>query len=704
MLDQVPRKRLHFPQVEHMHRFREITVVATLFSALLVASRYTPLWVTLPAGVLGAVLVILLKRRRIHQRIDEIQHRLGRLRSEGLFIEGKVRGTEDDIFYRMILTLLTDLERSLYKLVEKNIQLLSLKEIGRNIISSLDEKRLIDSVFDYLIRGVGYKETALVMLRKKRGQFQAFVSIEKANRIVRSVVNFGLEDLKGACRRSFLSGKPYLIKDVKMHPLMEVEGEPLFPESTMSSYLCVPLVKSVEQVKCMDSDECALKKMKKREGVDHIGYLATPECLACPHIPLLGALVITDGYRAAPLTNIDQVTLETVGSLVSSNIENWMLYQELRQEEMFRENVIEGMINGIFALDLTGRITLANRSARDASGYDEEELRDVTISDIIVESREGSKGDHSVFRVLEEGRPVRYREALLKCRDGIHAPIRMNISPLAGGDGIEGAVIEFVDISDLKRMEEEIRHLDRLAVLGRFTSSVAHEIRNPLTGIAAGIQYLNRDASLSSEQRENISFILNEVARLNGIITDLFKVAKPRKLLYQKVEVRDLVERGHKSNAEAFNDKRIDFSMDFEDNLPPIEVDPDRVVQVMINLLKNSAEAVAEGGKVSVRGYIYDGGDQEVILEKERDMVCIEINDDGDGIEQEDRQRIFEPFFSRKKGGTGLGLYVSHSIIQHHQGRITINSIPGNGTTFRVYLPISMPRKGGELESGHTPR
>lgn len=280
----------------------------------------------------------------------------------------------------------------------------------------------------------------------------------------------------------------------------------------------------------------------------------------------------------------------------------------------------------------------------------------------------------------------------------------MNISPLAGKEGTEGAVIEFVDISELKRMEEEIRHLDRLAVLGRFTSSVAHEIRNPLTGIAAGIQYLNRDGSLSSDQRENISFILNEVERLNRIITDLFKVAKPRKLLYQKIEVQGLVERGHKSNVEVFDDKKIDFQADFEDNLPLIEVDPDQVVQVTINLLKNSAEAVADGGKVAVKGYIYNGGDQEVILEKERDMVCIEICDDGEGIEQGDKQRVFEPFFSRKKGGTGLGLFVSHSIIQHHQGRITVSSEPGGGTTFRVYLPITMPRKGGKVETGHTSR
>ena len=135
-------------------------------------------------GAVGTALVIYIKRRKLLRRMEEIQHRLGSLRSEELFIDERIGGTEDDIFYRMIITLLTDLERSLYKLVEKNIQLFRLKEIGRNIISSLDEKRLMDSVFDYLVQGVGYKETAIILLRRKRSQFQALVSIEKANRVV----------------------------------------------------------------------------------------------------------------------------------------------------------------------------------------------------------------------------------------------------------------------------------------------------------------------------------------------------------------------------------------------------------------------------------------------------------------------------------------------------------------------------------------
>jgi PAS domain S-box-containing protein len=684
---------------------KDLILLAILYSALLGLALFVPIWATIPAGLAITALFIVRRLTDHRKKVENIHQRLSNLRSEGLIVEGKVKGTEDDVFYRMILTLLTDLERSLFKLVEKNIQLLSLKEIGRNIISSLDEKRLIDSVFDYLVRGVGYKEVAFILLRKSKASFQAIVSIERSTRIIRRTLNFGFEDLQGSIHNSLMSGKPFLIKDVAMHPLIEVGGEPMFTGSTMSSYLIVPLMKSSEEVLCHTAEECLLRKLSgNTSDPDVHHYLESDRCLSCPDIPLLGAIIVTDGFRATPLTNIDQVTIETVGSLVSSNIENWLLYQELRQEEIFRDKVLEGMIHGIVVIDLGGKVTLINRSARTMGLYPREGDIGVSVGDLII--AESSESEHSpVMNVIKNNISRTAVEAYLRRSDGIHIPIRMNVSPLIGDDGeIQGAIVMFVDISETIRMEEEIRHLDRLAVLGRFTSAVAHEIRNPLTGIAAGIQYLDRDESLSDDQRENLSFILNEVDRLNRIITDLFKVAKPRQLLYQRINLADLVERSYKSLDDIIRNKRIDFRMDIDHNLPLIEVDPDQITQVMINILKNSLEAVEEEGRVSIRANIYEGGDREVILEKDRDMICIELEDDGPGIEPSDKEKLFEPFFTRKKGGTGLGLFITHSIVQHHQGRITVKSEPQGGTIFRIYLPMTRLRKGGHIETGRPSR
>jgi PAS domain S-box-containing protein len=690
-----------------MRLYRGLIVISAGFCVLLLATIVIPVWICIPLGCGLAAAMIVRRRSDRRRKMDAINLRLTNLRSEGLVIEERVKGSEEDVFHRMIMTLLGDLERSLFKLVEKNIQLLSLKEIGRTIISSLDEHRLIDSVFEYLNRGIGYKETAFIILRRKKRSFQAIVTIERPSRVIRRVLNFSFGDLTSAVYDSFLSGKPFLIKDAEMHPLFTVGGEQVFPGSTMTSYICVPLMKSTETIDCYENEECPLRNTANSAGEarEEIPYLRSEECLSCGAIPLLGALIVTDGYRATPLTNIDQVTLETVGSLVSSNMENWYLYQELRQEELFRERVIEGMLNGVFVADRDGNVTLANRTARTMSQYKQRQIRSLRIDDVIIGEAAGGAKKSLVFPVIESGSPLTYLDGYLRRKDGIHIPIRLTASALSGEDGeVQGAIIEFIDMSEIKRMEEEIRYLDRLAVLGRFTSAVAHEIRNPLTGIAAGIQYINRSQGLSAEHRENISFILAEVDRLNRIITDLFKVAKPRDLLCQKMGVRDLIERSRRSLDDLFRNKGIDFTIAVDDNVPLVEVDPDQIMQVLINLLKNGAEAVPQGGSVSVSGRLYGGGDPDVVREKDRDMICIEIADSGDGIAPEDREKIFEPFFSRKKGGTGLGLFVSQSIVQHHHGRISVSSAPGTGTSFKVYLPIARPRKGGSYEAGNPSR
>jgi PAS domain S-box-containing protein len=677
--------------------------LAALYTVFIVTAAILPVaaWVLVPVGVAAAVAAALRRRAVRGKRVDNIQKRLSNLKSEGLFLDENIGDTGDDVFYRMIITLLTDLERTMFKLVEKNIQLLSLKEIGRSIISSLDEKKLVDSVFDYLVHGVGYKEAAFIILRRNRKCFQAIVTIEKATRLVRRVVNFGVEDLDGAVLNSLATGKAFLIKDVRMHPLIDVEGEDLFPDSTMTSYICVPLMKSSGVESCCMTESCLLMQSGDcdEEGAP---FLSRPECVSCQDLPLLGALIVTDGYRATSLTNIDQVTVETVGSLVGSNMENWMLYQELRQEERFREKVFEGMMHGLIVADMDGRVTFANRSAREMSGLDQEDLIGASIDDLICDDESGKNRNGSpVFNALDDGEAITFHEAYLMLTESSYIPVRMNVSRLIGDDNVtQGAIVLFADVSEIKMMEEAIRHLDNLAVLGRTVSAIAHEIRNPLTGIAAGIQYLNRSTKLDEDHKENITHILAEVDRLNRIITDLFKVAKPRDLLYQKSDPAVILEKSVKSINDILDAKEIEFISAIAPDISDVEVDPDQITQVLINLIKNAAEAVETGGRIKVTVQSSGEGHAEKRRQRSKEMFIIDVSDNGPGIEAEDRKRIFLPFFSKKRGGTGLGLFVTHSIIQHHQGSIQVISEPGDGTIFRVYLPVTRPVQGGKVETG----
>ncbi|HMA75993.1 MAG TPA: PAS domain S-box protein, partial [Candidatus Krumholzibacteriaceae bacterium] len=475
---------------------RSLLLLFTVFTTMIVAAlfAYHSFFARfiLLGGIVYISVVTVTAYRNHSKKVENIQNRLSSLKSEGLFVDsGIIEGK--DIFYNTILAILKDLERTIFKLVEKNIQLLSLKEIGRNIISSLDEKKLTESVFDYLMHGIGYKEVAFIIARRKERTLQGVINIEKNNKIKKRILNFDISNLEGPIFNSLQTGKSFLIRDTEQHPLEKIGKKDLFPGSTMSSYICVPMMNSSGKIACGDPDKCLLMKDGRHErkaGDDP--YLTDNRCLSCPHLPLLGMLIVSDGYRATPLTNIDQVTVETVGTLVSSNIENWLLYQGLRQAEIFMEKVFESMSHGLFVTDLEGNITFANRSAKEMSKMDTDILEQESVFDLIID-KDIENEEYLLSNMLSREGVFNFHEGYLKRADGYHIPIRMTTSQFLGEkDKVQGAIVLFVDLSDIKKMEEEIRHLDRLAVLGRFTSAIAHEIRNPLAGIGAGVQYLKR--------------------------------------------------------------------------------------------------------------------------------------------------------------------------------------------------------------------
>ena len=258
----------------------------------------------------------------------------------------------------------------------------------------------------------------------------------------------------------------------------------------------------------------------------------------------------------------------------------------------------------------------------------------------------------------------------------------------------------FNDITRQKRLEEQIAHLDKLAALGRLSSSIAHEIRNPLTGIAAGIQYLQRAGEVADSQRENIEFILEEVKRIDRLIGDLMSVVRVSDLIYGETTLEELIRNGIASMSDLAQRKAVTVATEFPGDSRPIVVDADRITQVMINLLKNAIEASPSDASVTV-SVSFSPDARDVLFDAVGDFAIIRVRDNGLGLTEEDKQRVFEPFFSKKTGGTGLGLYVTHSIIERHGGYIYVDSEYGVGTTFSVYLPVKQVHHGDSREVGH---
>src|SRR6185295_4308842 len=180
--------------------------------------------------------------------------------------------------------------------------------------------------------------------------------------------------------------------------------------------------------------------------------------------------------------------------------------------------------------------------------------------------------------------------------DGTSSPVEVSTAPLRDAEGtVRGAVATLVDVSSIRSMEERIRQLDRLAALGRFASSVAHEIRNPLTGIATGVQYLSRGFPEGDERHESVAFILREVVRLNTIIQDLFTATKPRNLLPRPSRVQDVVEWAIRGLHPTLEASGVTIEREDADHWPTVLADADLLQQVLLNLIQNAAQASPPG-------------------------------------------------------------------------------------------------------------
>ena len=242
-----------------------------------------------------------------------------------------------------------------------------------------------------------------------------------------------------------------------------------------------------------------------------------------------------------------------------------------------------------------------------------------------------------------------------------------------------GALATFLDLTPLKAAEERARQMDQLAALGRFTSSVAHEIRNPLTGIGMGVRRLSKALAAQPEEAENVEFVLGEIRRLDRIVQELFDVTHPRKLNLSPKPIVDTIKRAEQSVAGVLEEHSVRVIHDSSPGMPPVPHDADQMQQVFINLLKNAAEASPAGARITVQVSHAAGP---------AGSVFVTVSDAGSGIDAETQKTLFEPFFTTKPKGTGLGLYITQAIVKRHGGSLTLRSEAGQGATFTVELPL----------------
>jgi len=685
----------------HIRRKRllvNIVLFAVLYAVLAVV---LPWFVFVPVAVVVMTLHVYYEAIHASKRYQGLLDEVHTVHGESVGPVARISaGAIDETVYNAFKELVSELERKNFQLVEKNIQLLSIKEIGLTLVSSLDESKVVDAVINFLNKGLGYRELFVSIFHQDKGVFSTYVFRDTAKGHRYQEVAMPLEELDGLLRKSVQMQQSVLIRDPDMHPIGTIAQKPLFEDSTMGSYVVVPLIKSGATQDCDKKPDCILHMNqvdRERASMDG-GYT----CPGCGRVPILGLLGVTDGFKATSLSKVDLVSVETLAVQLSTMLENNRLFAELKQEESFRDNVINSMMNCVLTTDTRGNILFANDSAVELSGYSHDELRGMSVIDLIVDSQ-ADPGENPVLKTLEKGRKSIQREAWIKKSDNRRNPVILSTSFLLDeARNVQGVLAVFYDIARIKRMEEQILHLDKLAALGRFSSSIAHEIRNPLTGIAAGIQYLKRAGQVADSQEENIDFILEEVNRIDRLIGDLMNVVRIGDLIYEETSIETIISNALNSMAELGRQREVTVKTVFPEKLRKVSVDADRVAQVMINLIKNAIEASTPGQVVTVT-VSFPSDVSDVLFDEVQDFVIIEVRDEGLGLSEEEKNRVFEPFFSKKTGGTGLGLYVTHSIIERHGGYVYVDSEYGGGSTFTVYLPVEQVQHGDSSEVSYSP-
>ncbi len=239
-------------------------------------------------------------------------------------------------------------------------------------------------------------------------------------------------------------------------------------------------------------------------------------------------------------------------------------------------------------------------------------------------------------------------------------------------------------VEQLRESRTEIERLHRtqmsraehLATLGEMATGLAHEIRNPLAGIAGVIEIISRDLPSTSPARSVVKDVRQEIARINQIVTDLLQTARPHPPKVRKSDLNTTVEHAVMLGRQQGLAKSVNIKLQKDPTLPEVEHDSDQVHQVLLNLLLNALQAVGKDGEICVT------------LERRAESVAIEVADNGRGIAPDHLPNIFRPFFTTKGDGTGLGLSLARRIVEDHHGRIDVTSTIGKGTTFAVVLPL----------------
>jgi len=343
----------------------------------------------------------------------------------------------------------------------------------------------------------------------------------------------------------------------------------------------------------------------------------------------------------------------------------------LSRIKAFSDSLVMNMPIGLVATDAGGRLTAFNQTAEAILKRTAAEVLGKPAEEILPGSC------RELFRTLAAERRLIERAFDCTVEKGRTIPLEIIATTLCEENGaFVGHILLFRDMTEIRRLEEEVARSRRLASLGSLAAGVAHEIRNPLSSIKGFATWFRERYRDNPEDRETADVMIREVDRLNRVITQLLEFARPLTMRCAPTPLHALIRHALKMVEGEAQAKRIMVETDLSAEVGEIPLDADRMTQVLLNLFQNAIGAMEEGGVLRIS-----------LGRRDQKGVRITVADTGVGIPTEDLPRVFDPYFTTRASGTGLGLAIVHKIVEAHGGEIRLESEPDRGTTATVLLP-----------------
>jgi len=378
------------------------------------------------------------------------------------------------------------------------------------------------------------------------------------------------------------------------------------------------------------------------------------------HTVVMGIILLLIGFAGIILLFVSQSYRTTKASL--------------SRVKAFSDNLVENVPIGLIAINDNQKIVSFNNVAEAVLG--------IPIENAIQKKAEEILPIELLTQLYNPDIKKGIVEEELDCltQDGRSIPLQVSATLLHDEDQtFLGHVLLFKDLSEVQALRKEIARNQRLASIGRLAAGVAHEIRNPLSSIKGFATYFKERYLENKNDQQTADIMIQEVERLNRVVGQLLEFARPINISRKPTSIPAIIEDSLRLvEREAFR-KNIKIETRFSSPVNEVFIDPDRINQVLLNLYLNAIEAMENGGRLNV----------VLLLDEEKKWIKISVKDTGTGIKKEELAHIFDPYFTTKPSGTGLGLAIVHNIIDAHDGKVEVESSPGNGATVTLFLPIS---------------